>query len=162
MDDRGGQRQEWREAMTQFEVFRRQPPAGAHEPTVTVQRHGLLTLNQAAYAELGAPDAVQLLYAHRERLIGLRAAGAKTPDAYRVRKPSVGPGFLVSGRAYTNHYRIPTDIARRYRAVMINGILTVHLGDVLKERRRSSVQAKPTTDRRTDTLEEPWEREEGL
>src|SRR5829696_8922146 len=77
MDDCGGQRQEWREAMTQFEVFRRQPPAGAHEPTVTVQRHGLLTLNQAAYAELGAPDAVQLLYAHRERLIGLRAAGPR-------------------------------------------------------------------------------------
>src|SRR4051794_9118983 len=95
--DKSGDEQgcERRNAMMEFEVFRRQASLVAHELAVTVQRHGLLALNPAAYTELGAPEAVELLYARRERLIGLRAAAASTPDAYRVRKQSSGPGFLV-------------------------------------------------------------------
>ncbi len=43
--------------MAAFEVFKRQAPPGAHEPVVTVQRQGLLTLNRAAHEALGAPAA---------------------------------------------------------------------------------------------------------
>ena len=131
--------------MTQFEEFRRQPLPAAHEPAVAVQRHGLLTLNRAAYAELGAPEAVELLYARRERVIGLRAAAASAPDAYRVRTPTVGAGFLVSGRAFTRHYGIPTDVGRRCRATMIDAVLTVDLRDVVKERRRFSPKSMPSS-----------------
>jgi hypothetical protein len=112
---------------------------------VTVQRHGLLTLNQAAYAELDAPEAVELLYARRERVIGLRAAAASAPDAYRVRKSGVGAGFLVSGRAFTRHYGIPTDVGRRYRATMIDDVLTVDLRNVVQERRRFSTTSMPSS-----------------
>jgi hypothetical protein len=146
--------------MTEFEVFRRQVVPVPDEPTVTVQRDGLLTLNHAAYVQLGAPQAVELLYARRERLLGHRAAAASTPDANRVRRPSVGPGFLVSGRAFTTQYGIPTDIARRYRAAMIDGVLTVDLGKVMKELRRASAKSRPTTERRSLTLEDPQERAE--
>ena len=93
--------------MIEFEVFRRQVSPVTREPAVTVQRDGVLLLNDAAYAAFGTPDAVELLYARRERVMGLRAATSNTPDAYRVRKPSAGPGFLVSGRAFTQHYGSP-------------------------------------------------------
>jgi hypothetical protein len=148
--------------MTEFDVFRRQVPPVALEPTVTVQRDGLLTLNHAAYMELGAPEAVVLLYARRERLMGLRAAAAGTPDAYRVRKPSVGPGFLVSGRAFTRHYEIPTDIARRYHAAMIDGVLTVDLAEGIKEPRRVSVKLKPIAEPRSNSPVAPRVREKSL
>ena len=147
--------------MTQFDVFRRQPPLGAHEPTVTVQRHGLLALNRAAHAELGAPEAVELLYARRERVIGLRAAAASAPDAYRVRTPSVGAGFLVSGRAFTHHYGIPTDRARRFRAVKIDDVLTVDLSDVVQGRRRCSTTSMPNSAHATHTSDMVQEHGEG-
>ena len=147
--------------MTQFDVFRRQPPPGAHEPTVTVQRYGLLTLNHAAYAELGAPEAVELMYARREGLIGLRAAAASAPDAYRVRTPTVGAGFLVSGRAFTRHYGIPTDVGRRCRATMIDAVLTVDLRDVVQGRRRVATKSMPSSEHTTPTLTMAQEHGEG-
>jgi hypothetical protein len=143
--------------MTEFEVFRRQVSPVIQEPAVTVQRDGVLLLNDAAYTELGAPDAVELLFARRERVMGLRAVAAATPDAYRVRKTSGGPGFLVSGRAFTNYYRIPTTVARRYRAAMSDDVLIINLGEVLTERRRVVATAQPLPERQGNSWEEARE-----
>jgi hypothetical protein len=115
--------------MAEFEVFRRQVPPVVHGPVVTVQRHGLLTLNRAAFEALGAPEAVKLLFDRDARVMGLHPAVLDCSDAYRVRRQSRGPGFLVSGRAFTHHYGIPTEGARRYPAVMNDNVLTVDLAD---------------------------------
>jgi hypothetical protein len=143
--------------MPEFEVFRRRVSPVSQEPAVTVQRDGVLLLNDAAYTALGAPDAVELLYAGRERVIGLRPADTSTPDAYRVRKPSAGPGALVSGRAFTNFFRIPTTMARRYRAVMRDDVLIINLGEILTERHRVVATAQPLRERRGNSWEEPRE-----
>ena len=147
--------------MTELEVFRRQVLPGKQEPALTVQRDGVLLLNDAAHMALGAPDAVELLYARRERVMGIRAAGASTPDAYRVRKPSAGRGFLVSGRSFTNYYRIPTDVARRYRATKNGDVLIIELSEILTERRRDAT-TQPRPGPWSQTSAEPTGCEEGL
>lgn len=127
----------------QFEVFRRQSPP-TQEPAVTVQRDAVFVLNPAAHAALKAPAAVELLYAPRQRVIGLRGASADTPNAYRVRRPSEGPGYLVSGRAFVSFYRIPTTVARRYHARLIGEILTFDLDETMDERGRVEADAATT------------------
>jgi hypothetical protein len=148
--------------VTEFEVFRPQMSPSTQEPAVTVQRDWVLLLNHAAYTELGAPDAVELLYARCERVMGLRAVAAGIPNAYRVRKTSGGPGVLVSGRAFTNHYRIPTTVARRYRATKIDDVLIINLGEVLTDRRRvvAATQSRPSV--WSHTSGEPAGCEEGF
>jgi hypothetical protein len=148
--------------MTEFEVFRRQVSPVTQEPAVTVQRDGVLLVNDAAYSALGAPDAVELLYARRERVMGLRAVDAGTRDAYRVRKTSGGPGVLVSGRAFTNYHRIPTTVARRYRAAMSDDVLIIKLGEILTERRRVVARTKPRPGPSSHTTAEAQGCEEGL
>lgn len=139
----------------EFEVFRRQQSPPTPEPAVSVQRDGVFVLNQAAYTALGAPAAVELLYAPQQMVIGLRAAQADAPNTYRVRTPSEGVGFLVSGRAFTNYYRIPTTVARRYRARLIDDVLTVDLSDVLPERRRYSARTRDLPERERHMAVEP-------
>ena len=115
--------------MSNFEVFSRRGTVRANDLWVTMQRHGTLSLNIAAFAALGEPEAVELLFDPQAHVIGLRAAVLSCPDAYRVRRQSSGSGFIVSGRAFTRHYKIPTDQARRYKASMNDGVLIVSQSD---------------------------------
>jgi hypothetical protein len=114
--------------MANFEVFTRRATPAAKGPTVTVQRQGNISLNYAAFEAMGEPDMVELLYDREDDVMGLRTAQDNSPHAYRLRKQSSGSGFVISGRAFTQHYDIKTDAARRFRAELNDdGILTVDL-----------------------------------
>ncbi|MFN8664883.1 MAG: hypothetical protein U0075_23600 [Thermomicrobiales bacterium] len=70
-----------------------------------------------------------MLFDREARVMGLRAAPHSSAHAYRVRQQSHGSGVVVSGRAFTRHYAILTDRARRHAAVMDDGVLIVELDD---------------------------------
>ena len=55
-----------------FEIYKRQRAPASIEPAVTIQKRGTFSLNSAAYAVLGSPKAVELLYDRERELIGLR------------------------------------------------------------------------------------------
>jgi hypothetical protein len=112
-----------------WEVFKRDVAKRASEPMVTLQKLGNISLNIVAFEALGEPDSVELLYDREECLMGIRAAVENCPHAYPVRKQSSGSGFVVSGRAFTQHYNIMTDVGRRFRAILDDGILAVDLKD---------------------------------
>lgn len=118
------------DAVDDFEVFDRSSAPKPTHPFVTVQRRGLLSLNQAACDLLGAPTAVQLLYSRARNVIGIRAGDPGDPRSYPVRvQGERGRTYLVAGAAFTQHYGIPTTEARRYQARMVGDMLTINLNE---------------------------------
>jgi hypothetical protein len=109
--------------MSNFEVFKGRASPTPREAALTIYPRGLFSVNRAAWNALGEPAAVELLFDRTERLIGLRGAPAQVPHAYPLRTQAASSSVLVSGRAFTRHYGIPTDVARRYPARMVGDVL---------------------------------------
>jgi hypothetical protein len=112
-----------------FEVFL--PEAVRPTPgqvAVSVQKGGILALSPAAYEAMGQPAAVELLFARKERVIGMRPVDPATvPHSYKVREHKASRSHLITGRRYLKHYGIDHTTARRYPATMVNGVLTAPL-----------------------------------
>jgi hypothetical protein len=111
-----------------FEEFTKKTARAAGTPYVTIQKRGVFSLNHAAFALLGEPKAVTLLFDQERQLVGLRPADPKNEHAYDVRPNTRGTSHLVTGTLFTTHYGIATETARRWRARMIeDGILAIDL-----------------------------------
>lgn len=99
-----------------FELYqhkqgRRDPTA----PSATIQKGGYLTISEAAYQQLGRPDAVALYYNGADQQIGMK--GSRADYAYDLRSHPTGRSYRVaSTRGFMSHYDIPTDKARKYPA----------------------------------------------
>lgn len=115
-----------------FERFdKRQAPISG-SPFVTIQRGGrVMTINRVAYEMLGSPEAVELLYNKKNRVIGVRQVSKKEPYAFPLRgqgrKGHDPSNYLVAVQAFTKHYNIDTSVAMRYPAEMQEDILTISL-----------------------------------
>lgn len=114
-----------------FEVFQKSSAPLAKVPSVTIQRRGLLSINRSAWAELGEPEAVELLFDRESQVIGLRPVDVKSPNAYPVRPQVAGSDkgpLLVAGQLFTQYYRIDTTQARRYiDPKVVDGIMHIDL-----------------------------------
>ena len=121
-----------------FEVFQRQRAPISTEPTITIQKRGNISLNQAAYIELGHPEALELLYDREQKLMAMRKVDPGGPSAYVVRPldprarrlstPSqLATTYLISGIAFTTYYQIQTDAARRWTPYREGDMLVVDL-----------------------------------
>ena len=90
-----------------------------------------MTINRAAYEMLGAPEAVELLYSKKNRVIGIRQVSQKEPYAFplraQARKGHEPSNYLVAVQAFTKYYNIDTSVAMRYPAEMQENILTISL-----------------------------------
>lgn len=126
-----------------FEVFDKRTAAVTKSPMATIQKQGSFSLNKAAHAALGTPDAVELLYDPEEKLVGFRPVSPTSPRAFPVRPQGKGAGTLmVSGQAFARHYGLDTSKARRYPVEVRDGILILDLkGDSVEV---SSPRARAT------------------
>jgi hypothetical protein len=113
--------------MPNWETFKRRSAPVSKQPLVTIQKRGTMSFNGAAYAALGEPAALELLFDRTEQLVGFRAAEPATPDAYALRKQGRAANYIVSGQAFTQYFEIATDTARRYPAELRDGVLVVDL-----------------------------------
>jgi len=116
--------------VTEFEVFKRNRSPAIKPPAVTVMQRGQLSLNEAAFVDLGSPKAVELMYSRADRLIGIRAVDPAEPHAYIPRTAAKNKGhgpYIVSGAAFFSHFGISLDRTTRYKATMQDDILTVDL-----------------------------------
>ena len=119
-------------ARPNFEKFRRYKVTEGDEPFVSLHKRGIFAFNRNAYEKLGEPEAVEILYAPNENIIGFQAAKKSSPDAYVVRH-STKSAFQVEGRAVLKYYEIPKEAAgRRYHAEMVDDILTINLEEGLE------------------------------
>src|SRR5215210_4909419 len=115
-----------------FERFDKRHIAIAGSPFATIQRGGrVMTINRVAYEMHGGPEAVELLYSKKNRVIGVRQVSPKEPYAFPLREqgrrgqePS---NYLVAAQAFTKHYGIDTSVAMRYPAEMQEDILKISL-----------------------------------
>jgi hypothetical protein len=100
------------------------------KPFVTIQKRGTVSLNAAAYAAMGSPEAVDLLYDATEKIMGFRPVdSAASEHAYPLRAQNhkdVGP-YIVSGTAFVNYYGIDTTVSRRWIAEVLDGVLCIDL-----------------------------------
>jgi len=110
-----------------FEVFTKQTAALSGQPYISVQRKGILSLNQAAYVALGEPVAVELLYDRKRSLLGLRAADPDVEHSQAVRPTSNDSAHVVTATRFTKHYGISTDVGRRWPAEMEGGVLFIDI-----------------------------------
>lgn len=113
----------------QFEVFTYKNARRLDDgPALTIGQRGTITLNRSAYEALGKPAEVDLLFDPEARIVGIRPS--KGEFGYKVRRTrSTGQPASIGGRAYTQHYEIPTQPARRYPAQVDDGVLCAALSD---------------------------------
>jgi hypothetical protein len=116
--------------VTEFEVFKRSHSPAMKAPAVTLMHRGQLSLNEAAYTELGSPEAVELMYSRADRVIGIRPVDPAEPHAYIPRTPAKQKGrgpYIISGAAFFSHFDIPVGPTTRHMATVKDGILTLDL-----------------------------------
>jgi len=145
-----------------FEEFSRTAArAGRGNPMFTLQARGLLSFNQAAFAALGEPDAVALLYDGDNHVVALRKVDLTHANAYQVRKQQNTQSYLVGAQAFTAYYSIPTPRARRFPGVDYgDGVwgFALDQGAPVQNRRGAQEPGVAVTDRwryTTDGLEVP-------
>ncbi len=101
--------------MPNFIEFDRQDShAVPDEPMFTLQRRGLISMNQAAFKALGEPVSVALLYDPDEGIIALRKVARTYHNGYPVRKQQNSRSYLVGATGFTSYHKINTDVPRRY------------------------------------------------
>jgi hypothetical protein len=116
--------------MPNFVVFQKRMVPLGQKPSVTIQKTGILSLNQAAVQALGQPAAVELLYDHNERVVGLRSVAADAEHAFAVTPVSKGANtFVVSGKSFVRHIGLDTTTAVRRTAYLQDAVLCIDLKD---------------------------------
>jgi hypothetical protein len=116
--------------VVEFEVFKRSHSPAIKAPAVTVLQRGQLSLNEAAYAELGSPKAVELMYSRADRLIGIRAVDPAEPHAYIPRTAAKNKGrgpYIISGAAFFSHFGIDMHQTTRFPVTVRDDTLIVDL-----------------------------------
>ncbi|MGI8868349.1 MAG: hypothetical protein ACR2F6_05730 [Mycobacteriales bacterium] len=118
--------------MANFESFNRWMLPLKADPHVPIQKRGTISLNRSAFAAIGSPDAVELLYDRERGIVGLRPIDVKADNAYHVRRTSAsasGP-WVISAMGFTRFYDIDTSVSLRWAAYLENEVLCA---DISKE-----------------------------
>lgn len=129
--------------MPNFETFTKRLAPLVKKPAVTVQKRGTISMNKAAHAALGEPKAVELLYDANDKMVGFRGIDVTESHAYPLRTTPGESSFVLSGRAFTQYYKIPTEVSTRFEAFMDGDVLCVDLkatSQVVTSNRRSKEQ----------------------
>ena len=112
-----------------FEVFTPEAAAESGPAHVSIQKQGIIAFNRAAFASLGEPKAIELLYDRERSLVGLRGVDASAPHALRVRTSSAGGTYVVSAARFVRHYGIPNDVGRRWSAQSEGDLLFIDISE---------------------------------
>lgn len=115
--------------MPNFESFSRRMVSLKGDPQITIRRHGMIALNRPAFAAMGSPTAVELLYDRRDRIVGLRPVEPRADNAYQVRRasPSDSGPWVISAMAFIRFYDIDTSRTRRWPAFVRGDVLCADL-----------------------------------
>lgn len=117
-----------------FKVFEKGSAPAPTIPTVTIQRRGLFSLNDAAFQLIGEPAGVQFLWDEDSKQIAIQAVPLTSPNAYPTRRQ--GPAkesnrgiVLIAGTMFTKYIGIDTSIAKRWVPQVEDGMLIVDLNE---------------------------------
>lgn len=110
-----------------FEVFDKRMAPLSQVPSVTIQKRGIVSMNQAAHKLIEEAATVELLFDREASIVALRPSDES--HAYKFRQQSrSGTGQVVlSATAFTQHYDIDTTVSRRYKPYVLDGMLCIDL-----------------------------------
>lgn len=115
-----------------FKVFEKGSAPTPTVPTVTIQKRGLFSLNDAAYKMINEPEYIAFLYDADEQLIALKPTTATDLNGYPARRQtppgksgkSTGP-VLIAGSMFTRFIDMDTSQARRWTPELRDGMLLI-------------------------------------
>lgn len=116
--------------MPGFETFTRRLVPMARQPALTIQKRGTISLTTSAYAAMGSPCAVELLFDRELSVVGLRPVEPTCRHAYPVRSVSgngAGP-FVVSALAFLKYFGLSREISTRWDAYLDGDVLCADIG----------------------------------
>lgn len=130
-----------------FEVFEKGSAPVSSVPSVTIQKRGLFSLNDAAYRLIGEPTFIEFLWDPKERLIALRPTDESNLNGYPARRQNSRKGtgpVLIAGTMFSKFIEIDTTSARRWTPTKQDSMLVIDLKEegnlVISNRNR----AKPS------------------
>jgi len=124
-----------------FKVYKMGPTERATERMhVTVSSRGKFYFNPVAFAALGKPSGVVLMFDQKKMTIGVLPATLARKEVYRVRHLRLASGHFVSAINFLRHFSIlPTaTIAFPNASITPDGILILDLHYVQPVQRRWS------------------------
>ncbi|MGB7449085.1 MAG: hypothetical protein WA892_08165 [Ornithinimicrobium sp.] len=126
-----------------FKVFEKGSAPVQTVQSVTVQKHGLISLHAAAHQMLDEAEAVTLMWDAERRLIGLKPCDTSDPNGYPARptggstvstdsngaqkRASKGRSVLVAGTMFTQYIGLDTSAAHRWTPKLEGDVLVVDL-----------------------------------
>lgn len=121
--------------MGKFELFRSRTTRKVKEPAATVQARGAFTLNAAALAELGDPEAVHLYFDAEDKRVGIEKADSTSPYAYaaRVVGKSSSPSRLISAKTFMDTYGVPYDTTEPVPISFEDNMVVLHVASLLEK-----------------------------
>lgn len=132
-----------------FKVFEKGSAPAPTIPTVTIQKRGMFSLNDAAFRLIDEPDAVQFLWDADSRRIAIEGISLTSPNAYPTRRQGASKTanrgiVLIAGTMFTKFIEIDTSVAKRWVPKLEDGMLIVDLNEpsqtVASTRRKSSLE----------------------
>lgn len=131
-----------------FKVFEKGSAPVSSVPSVTIQKRGLFSLNEAAQEMLKSPEAIQFLWDEERKVIGLRGVTLDAPNAYPARRQATSAGksgrgpVLVAGTLFTKFIGLDTSVAKRWVPKLEEDVLIIDLNEpgqtVIANRSRES------------------------
>lgn len=96
--------------MKHWTVFEGRPNGAARDvPRVTLGPNSTILVNEAAWARMGRPEAVELMYDAPNRLIGMRRTDPKRANAFPLKqKPKTRYRSIAAG-AFLRHFGIKVE-----------------------------------------------------
>ncbi len=129
-----------------FEVFDKRMAPLAKAPSVTIQKRGIFSINQAGHKLIGEATSVELLFDKERGIIALRPSDE--PHAYGIRQQSARDSgqVILSATAFTQYYDIDTTVSRRYKPYTEGELLCIDLNGPSAEVRGNRAKRADTPD----------------
>jgi hypothetical protein len=83
-------------------------------PAISLQRRGSFQINRVAYEHMGKPEALQLGFVAKDRIVAFRKARAGERGAYTVHKAAKIETYSVAAKAFANVHDLDISQSRRY------------------------------------------------
>lgn len=116
-----------------FKVFEKGSAPAPTIPTVTIQKRGMFSLNDAAFKLIDEPNGVQFLWDPDSRRIAIEPVELTTPNAYPTRRQGSGKAntgvVLIAGAMFTKFIGLDTTIAKRWVPRVEDGMIIVDLNE---------------------------------
>lgn len=113
-----------------FEVYVKGSAPVASVPAVTVQKKGIISLNDSAFQLIDSPEAVELLWDPDRKAIAIRPSELANFNAYPTRRMQIKSGrgpVLIAGTLFTQYIGMSTEEARRWVPEVEDGMLVVDI-----------------------------------